>query len=995
MELNKSQQEAIEHKSGPLLIIAGAGTGKTAVITQRMVNIMRKDWAKASEILALTFTEKACKEMLERVDVEMPYGYEEVWISTFHSFCDKVLKQEGIFIGLNPNFKLMTEAEGYMLFRKHIFEMPLDIFRPLGNPSGFISQILNHFSRLQDEDVTPDDYIKYANSLKAESVEESLNKRQAVELSNTYKFFTELKLKESKLDFGDLINTVLRLFRERPNILKKYHEKFKYILVDEFQDTNYTQNVLVNMLALGEDTEKGKKINTNKANVTVVGDDDQSIYKFRGAAISNILQFKKLYPTAKRVVLTENYRSKQEILDNSYRLIQNNNPYRLEVTEQVSKRLIAKADNEKGEKDCVKLLLAQSGSGEADLVAKEILDLIKKQSKYSFSDIAILVRANAQSDDFVQALRFNGIPYKFGGYKGLYNTDEVKVLMSYLRLVVDYSHSVSMFNILSMPVWSLSAREVVEIMRYARFKHIPVFTLFEDVVDKNEGGEIIRRKLGNEALTSINKIVKLVNKSFELVKEGRGVGQILFEFFDKSGWKDYLVKEESAKNLFRVENIRKYFEMLKEFERNNPGATIYDYLDYLDYSLEIGENPSVNGEAFLDFDGVNIMTVHGAKGLEFPVVFLVNLVDERFPTRAKFERLSIPDDLIKEVIPEDNQVDEHIQEERRLFYVGMTRAKDKLYLSAAQSYSGAGRVRKVSGFLSETLGRDVNEDLKLIKGEEGSAEFQIFQRQDNSDIIDYKKAGIEVSNQFSYSQIASYEMCPRQYKYSYILKIPLPPNSALSFGNTVHNTLRTFYEKQMASLEGLEGFIEKPTKEELLNLYETYWQSEGYESREHEKKRLEYGRMGLERFFDEFHTGKERPIFLEKSFKFGMADFRILGKVDRIDLLEVKDGVRHVEIMDYKTGKAKSQKEANTNWQLVFYAIVAEELWGLKVDKASYVFVEHGKKVDISITPRRRDNVVKKIKGIVAKIRSGDFTIPKSHHCMYCDYQDVCEEAIL
>ncbi|MBI2356727.1 ATP-dependent helicase [Candidatus Dojkabacteria bacterium] len=995
MDLNKSQLEAVNHKSGPLLIIAGAGTGKTAVITQRILNIVNKGWAKPSEILALTFTEKASKEMLERVDVAMPYGYEEVWISTFHSFCDRILRQESIFLGLNPNYKLMTEVEAYMLFRKHIFEMPLDIFRPLGNPSGFISQILSHFSRLQDEDVTPEDYIKYANGIKEDDDTKGLDKKQMVELANAYKFFTELKLKESRLDFGDLINTVIKLFRDRPNILKKYHEKFKYILVDEYQDTNYTQNVLVNMLATGKDPKDISEKESKSANITVVGDDDQSIYKFRGAAISNIIQFKDVYSTAKRIVLTENYRSKQEILDCAYRLIQNNNPYRLEVTEQTSKRLIARADYEKDEKDAVKLILSNTGSNEADQIAKLISEMVEVEKKYTYSDMAILVRAHTQSEDFIQALRYRGIPYRFGGAKGLYNTDEIKVLISYLRLLSDYDHGVSMFNILSMKVWGFEAREVVELMRYSRKTHIPLFELFEKIVEKEEEVSQLKKRLNNTALTAISNIVKLLRRGFELVKEGKGVGHILYEFFDKSGWKDNIIKEDNQKDIFKVENIRKYFEMLKEFEKSNVGATIYEYLDYLDYSLEIGENPSTNGEAVADFEGVNISTVHGSKGLEFPVVFIVNLVEDRFPTRAKYDKLAIPNDLIKEVLPSGEEVNEHLHEERRLFYVGVTRAKEKLFLSVAKSYSGAGRIRKVSGFLNEVLGRDVNEDLKSIKDTEDSVDFQVFQRLDNSDIIDYKKVGVELKNQFSYSQIASYEMCPRQYKYSYVLKIPLPTNAALSFGNTVHNVLRTFYEKLAVANEGLEGFVDKPGKKDLLDLYETFWQPEGYESKAHEKKRFEFGKKALERYFESFHTGTERTLFLEKSFKYSMSDFRVLGKVDRVDLLGIKDGVKHVEIIDYKTGKAKSQKDANTQWQLVFYALVAEALWGVKVDKASYIYVEHSKKVEISVTDRRKKNVIKKIENIVGKIRAGDFTIPRSHNCMYCNYQDVCEEAIL
>lgn len=996
MKLNKAQSDAVNHKSGPLLIIAGAGTGKTAVITQRILNIVNKGWAMPSEVLALTFTEKSSKEMLERVDIEMPYGYEEMWISTFHSFCDKILRQESIFMGLNPNYKLMTESEAYILFRRNIFNMPLDIFRPLGNPSGFITQILNHFSRLQDEDITPDEYIQYAKSLKDETSEFSkeLTKPQVLELANTYKVFTEIKLKESKLDFGDLINTVLKLFRDRPNILKKYHSRFKYILVDEFQDTNYTQNVLVNMIATGVDYKKMKgDVNFDRANITVVGDDDQSIYKFRGAAISNIIQFKQMYPNVKKVVLTENYRSKQEILDSAHRLVQNNNPYRLEVTEEINKKLIAKADFEKDEKDCINVILANMGSQEADLVANEIHGLVVKQEKFSFSDIAILVRSNNQSDDFVQSLRYMGIPYKFGGYKGLYNTDEIKTLISYLRLLCDYDSSIHIFNIFSLKTWGFEPREVVEIMRYSRKVNEPVFNLLESILESDDENILkLKGRLSSTALTSIGKIVKIISNGFKYVKEGKGVGYILYDFFEKSGWKALLIEEE---NQFKVENIRKYFEMIKSFEQSNSGSTIYEYLEYLEYSLEIGENPSVNNEGLLDYEGVNILTVHSAKGLEFPVVFMVNLIDDRFPTRSREDKLAIPNELIKEVLSGEEGSNEHIQEERRLFYVGMTRAKQKLYLCASKSYSGAGRTRRVSGFLNEALGRDVNEDLLKVEVKDEAVAFQVYQRTSGVDMIDYKKVGVQLSNQFSYSQLSTYEACPRQYKYSYILRIPQPASAALSFGNTVHNSLRTFYEKHNAARGGLEGQIDFPTKKSLVELYESFWESDGYESKEHEKRRFDFGKRSMERYFEHMYTKDDNPIELEKSFKYAIDDFSVIGKIDRIDLIENRDSVKHVEIIDYKSGKAKSQKDANSNWQLVFYALVAEKLWGFVVEKASYIYVEHGKKVEVSVTTRRKSNVIGKVRKIVEKIREGDFSVPRSHNCMYCSYNDICDDAIL
>ncbi len=312
-KLNKEQQQAVEHKTGPLLIVAGAGTGKTTVVTERIKWLIGTNLAKPEEILALTFTEKAARQMEERVDVALPYGTFGHWISTFHSFADRILRQEALHIGLSPAFRLMTEAEAYLFVRQNFWKFDLTYFRPSGNPYKFIEGMIQHFSRLADEDVTPAEYEK-----KAETTEEK-------ELAKAFEVYEGLKAAEGVMDFSDLIGKTLKLFRTRPAILLRYQNQFKYLLVDEFQDTNFAQNELLSLLA-GE-----------KANITVVADDDQSIYRFRGAAVSNVIQFRGTYPQTKVVTLTKNYRSVQEILDRAYTLIQKNNPDRLEKKLKIDK----------------------------------------------------------------------------------------------------------------------------------------------------------------------------------------------------------------------------------------------------------------------------------------------------------------------------------------------------------------------------------------------------------------------------------------------------------------------------------------------------------------------------------------------------------------------------------------------------------------------------------------------------------------------------------
>ncbi|KKQ57416.1 MAG: hypothetical protein US74_C0004G0026 [Parcubacteria group bacterium GW2011_GWA2_38_13] len=306
--LNDEQKKAVTFKDGQLLIVAGAGTGKTTVITKRIAHFIEKKYAKSNEILALTFTEKAAGEMAERLDRILPYGYLDLWVHTFHSFCQRILESYGIEIGLPYNFKLFNETQQWILIYNNFSKFKLDYYRPLGNPTKFIHALISHFSRLKDEAITPDDYLRYAEDLKLNSdsvhfitqilspeEQENLSKKEIKEMcsqemkkihevSDSYHVYQQLLLENNALDFGDLINYCLKLFKNRPKILAQFRAQFKYIFVDEFQDTNWAQYELIKLLS------------APKNNLTVVGDDDQSIYKFRGASISNILQFKKDYP---------------------------------------------------------------------------------------------------------------------------------------------------------------------------------------------------------------------------------------------------------------------------------------------------------------------------------------------------------------------------------------------------------------------------------------------------------------------------------------------------------------------------------------------------------------------------------------------------------------------------------------------------------------------------------------------------------------------------
>src|SRR3989344_1106515 len=396
--LNKQQEKAVTFGpptgGGPLLIIAGAGTGKTTVLTRRIAWLIEKGLAKPEEILALTFTEKAAVEMEERVDLLMPLGYSEIQISTFHAFAHKILSQHALDVGLPGDFKVITDTQAWMLMKKHLYDFDLDYYKPIGNPNKFIHALLKHFNRAKGEEVTPHEYLDYAQGLKLEKDSvEIQEKNRITEVANAYHKYQKLLLDEGDLDFGDLINYTLKLFRTRPQILELYQKKFKYILVDEFQDTDLAQYHLVKILALPEN------------NITVVGDDDQSIYKFPGASISNILKFQEDFPKSAEVTLTDNYRSSQQILDLSYQFIQQNNPERLEPKLKISKKLIS----HKPEPATIEVLHTLTGHDEAKTITDKIVELNEKG--IGFNEFVILVRAIDHAEPFLLELSRRGIPY--------------------------------------------------------------------------------------------------------------------------------------------------------------------------------------------------------------------------------------------------------------------------------------------------------------------------------------------------------------------------------------------------------------------------------------------------------------------------------------------------------------------------------------------------------------------------------------------------------
>ncbi|MCL4364361.1 ATP-dependent helicase [Patescibacteria group bacterium] len=962
--LNNEQKEAVEYNRGPLLIIAGAGTGKTTVIVEKIKSFLKKKLAKPEEILALTFTEKAAFEMEERVDKEIPYGYFQMWISTFHAFADQVLKEQATHIGLTPGFRLMTEAETIIFLRKNLFLFNLNYFRPLGNPNKFLGALLDHFSRLRDEDTTPEQYLKWVK--KQKNSEET---KKYLELADAYKTYQAIKIKEGLFDFSDLIYYLLKLFRERKNILQDYQKKFKYILVDEFQDTNIAQYQLIKLICPQEKNPK----------LTVVGDDSQAIYKFRGASVSNIMSFMKDYKKAKQITLNQNYRSNQNILDKSYQLIKFNDPDTLEAKLGISKRLISQKS---GKSDSVGFFMGERVEEEADFVVKQILTLKKK---YQYSDFAILCRANNHSDPFIRAFSRAELPYQFLGPGMLLKQPEIKDLIAYLKVLYNVEDSVSLFRVLSMDVFDIDPKDLAYLASFAKKANLFLFqaleiylSFFENELHKEEFSvyEKILPLLSEIARNKLFFIYRLIKKHFGLVKK-ETAGQILYFFLEETKYLNKLIAYKTEKEEKIALNVSKFFNRIKVFESEHEDSSVAAVVDFLDMSLELGESPIVSQTDISSYNAINILTVHSAKGLEFPVVFLVNLTRGRFPTYERRETIPISTDLIKEILPEG---DSHAEEERRLFYVGLTRAKDEVFLTASRFYGEGIRQQKLSPFVEETLGKKFLAKYEMVTSDEKK----------QMSIFDYKKPKEKIlkpiinNSVFSYTQLETYERCPLQYKYQYVLRIPTAPTAALSFGNTIHRTLQNFYEK--FSKNSSVG------KDDLLNLYKKNWNPVGYISAAHEVRMKKEGESILKNFFGKFHSQNIRIVDVEKPFKIRInQNTSIVGKIDRVDKLDNDQ----IEIIDYKTGKMPSEKGLKKNLQLAIYALAVSDrgLYGKKLNKIklSFFYLQDMKKISSTKTENDIDTVKKEVVEKAEEIRTNRFEANVGPWCDFCPFRMICE----
>jgi DNA helicase-2/ATP-dependent DNA helicase PcrA len=958
--LNEGQRQAVMHDVGPLLIVAGAGTGKTTVITRRIAYLVAQGKARPSEILALTFTDKAAAEMEERVDTLVPYGYADVEISTFHAFGDQLLREHALEIGLTPDFRVLSRAEQVIFFRDRLFEFPLERYRPLGDPTRHLQAIITLISRLKDEHITPEEYLAYAERLAADAREqpgnEDLRDRsvQQGELARTYVAYRDVMAREGAIDFGDQIVLALALLAARPHVLAAHQRRFRYILVDEFQDTNLAQFELVKLLA------------ARHSNLAVVADDDQSIYKWRGAAISNVLGFLDRYPGARQIVLGDNYRSHQAILDAAYRLIINNNPDRLEVKHGISKQL--SAVHEPPGPDPVHMHF-ETATQEADSVAQMIHDRVEA-GRWRFSDVAILVRSNNDADQFLRSLNLRGIPWTFSGNAGLYGRPEVRLLIAFLRSVAHPDESVSCHYLASSDLYQVPIVDLTRCATYADRKHRWLFDVFRMAAELPELGDTI----SDDGHAALRHLVNDLTRYMELGRE-MPTGELLYQFLADSGWLARMSKAATARDEAEVQNVSRFFRRVHEASRALRYDNVREFVKHLDALIDAGEDPAV-AEADVETPAVRVMTVHKAKGLEFPVVFLVSLAQDRFPLRRRGEPLEIPPELTREVLPSG---DFHIQEERRLFYVGMTRARRELMLTSARDYGGS-RPRKVSQFVLEAL--DLPKDAARPFRARAVEEIEQFAPPAAASGETSPPMAPDDELTISHKQIDDYQTCPLKYRFVHVLRVPIRRHHTVVYGSTVHRVVEYYLRRRLAG--------NYTPLDDLLAAYDREWENQGFLTWEHQEARKQAGRAALTRFWHEEEADGVRPAHIEKDFAFVVGHDRVRGRFDRVD-----EDLLGATIVDYKTGDLRRQQDADRraheSLQLKIYSLAWREMTGTLPARVELRFVDANLVGRHAPTAEDAETALAAVRTTAAGIRARRFgATPSFNACRYCAYSQIC-----
>jgi DNA helicase-2/ATP-dependent DNA helicase PcrA len=934
------QRDAIEHLNGPMLVVAGAGSGKTTALARRIANLIQKHNVAPEEILAVTYTDNAAKNLRQRVQQYLGEGLDTSGLQarTFHSYCADLLNRYG------RAFKVVEKIDLQVYLNLHVGDLPLKHFIKAASPGQFIGDLLEFNTRCQDDLISSEDYQKYVAGLEADDKlplprvapaqamhemprEEVL--ARCKEIAAVYSYVNKLLREKNWGTFGEMIVDAVTLLRDR-TILEKERQRTRFILIDEFQDSNFGQIELAQLLA-GE-----------TKNIFAVGDPDQAIYRFRGATSEAFEEFKRRFPEARTLTLQHNFRSVPSVLKTAFEVISKN--YSPERKPLISGRAeLAKASGKKLPEFSPQVIVAPDFVTEAKAVVDSI-KAFREKTGAKWSEIAVLYRQHGHREELVTECVERGVPHAVKGVNVL-GAPDVRDLIALIRVMAIPDDSVSWFRAAALPMFQIDAAALKFALSSAK-RSSSLQTILLDV----PGGK---------------KLLDCFARSRQQMMSMKLVARPAI---------DLLVKNFALPD---SPQLKAFTSFVKDWQEKPivESKSLDEFCEYLNCFIEL------NGKICLpdkpDQDAVQLMTVHGAKGLEFAHVSVIRANQGAFPTNNHEALFEFPQELSRSkvrALPSGKEM--HEQEERRLFYVAITRAEDSLSIyGKPRGKSGP------SGYLKELL---ASKQLSSILSSRTLDAMRIDVQASAAPVtqvgawLTMPSPALRSQLTLSASAIESYDTCPLKYKIEREWKLPGELSASQQFGSAIHSVLRDYYEAVKAGkLLALETVLE-------------IFRSAIRDAKIQDPLQLQlYAEQGIRQLtaFVESRANEPQPIVLatEKAFDFELGGIRLKGRIDRMDQLS-KD---EVAIVDYKAGSARTEKQADESTQLTVYALAARHE-GKTAERLSFYSLDNNSTV---FTERSEEELVhaeEKIADIAEGIRRGDFDPKEGFHCSWCAYSSIC-----
>jgi superfamily I DNA/RNA helicase/RecB family exonuclease len=956
------QRQAIEHVHGPMLVVAGAGTGKTSVLTNRIARLVREGHAQPHEILALTYTLNAAAEMRERLRKLL--GNDEVNAATFHDYCLDLLKR------MHKDFGVLDEKDLWIYLRRRMRELHLEHYIRAANIGQFLNDLLEFVSRCHDELVTPQKYTEYVERLERGEVPmprvvKSKNALDDEEIlgrcREIARVFTTMErwLQEENLGtFSHMISRAHTLLHNDENVLTEARSRARFILADEFQDANFAQ---IQILA---------RLTGANGNLFAVGDPDQAIYRFRGASSAAFELFHRHFPSAKRVVLEKNRRSTTPILRSAFALISENPPvfarhadpalaYHRAPLQSAREEEAAKAGTQLPSPPVSIVVLTSKDAEGPDLVA--FVRDAQKKSKCKWSDFGVLYRSHYQRDEVVQGLAEAGIPFVIESMD-ISDTPEARDLFACLNAVVSAGDDVSLFRVAALPGFRVNPEQLRQVMRAkARDNREGQVVALSSALNQVEGGA---------------DVLAAVQRTREEIRRRDAKARVAL---------DIIVKHFALDAASPILQAALKFVEVWETKKVNKTTELEELVDYLGYFREAGgviPLQSHEGE-----NAVRLMTVHGAKGLEFPHVVILRANSGSFPTYYRETVVGFPPELRDpdSVTGADDKT-LHNQEERRLFYVAMTRARDSLRIYSRQ---GKGKANKnPDGYMRELIENPaISRWLRAIPASGSQGSLDIFAAAAAYPAESQTTQWFELPvlaglhTRLSASAVDTYERCGLRFKLDRDWRLAAKPAAAMQYGAAIHRVLKTYFDSV--------NLGRPKTDEELIDLFRRdLTDARIQETYQHEL----YENQGVAQLRDFLVAARALPppqvLHTEESFEIRVGATTVVGRFDRID--RRPDG--SVAVVDYKTGKAKDQEDADDSLQLSLYAIAAREKWGYEVGALIFHNLEENVPVITTRTEAQLITARGRVESAAQGIADGVFEAKTGMHCNFCAYRSLCPE---